>query len=142
MKKVLILILSVIMIFAIGCSRDNKLTYSKTPYASETAIKNGDVVGIHGKQYNTEKLEKFMENVRKGIKDKVRITTYTKEGDAIITDLEFDGKKINYTYDNTRDRFGTPTIEKKKFNADSIYKDDSKYYLKNSPNDILFINIL
>jgi hypothetical protein len=137
MKKVLILMLSVIMIFAIGCRRDNKSAYNKSPYTSETAIKNGDIVDIHGKQYNAEKLEKFIENVQNGTKDKVRITQYTNEGDAIITDLVFDGKNINYTYDNTRDGFGIPTIEKKEFDADSIYKSDSKYYLKNPPSDIL-----
>jgi hypothetical protein len=137
MKKFLIIVFSVIAIFAIGCKRANKPTYNKSPYTSETAIKNGDVVDIHGKQYNAEKLEKFIENVQNVNKDKVRITQYTIEGDAIIIDLVFDGKKINYTYDNTRDDFGIPTIEKKKFNADSIYKSNTKYYLKSSPNDIL-----
>jgi hypothetical protein len=142
MKKFFILMLSVVMIFAIGCSRASNPTYNKSPYTYETAIKNGDVVDFHRDQYNTEKLEKFMENVQNGIKDKVRITGYTIEGGAIITDLEFDGKIIKYTYDNTRDGFGTPTIEKKKFNANSIYKSDSKYYLKSSPNDILIFNML
>jgi hypothetical protein len=137
MKKIVLLMLLVIMAFAIGCSRGSKPTYNTSPYTSETAIKNGDIVDVHGKQYNAEKLEKFVENVQNGIKDKVRITKYTVEGGAIIWDLEFYGKKINCTYDSTRDGFGVPTIEKKKFSADSIYKSGSRYYLKNSPNDIL-----
>ena len=136
MKKVLIIFLSVIMFLGIGCSKVSEPTYNKSPYTTETAIKNGDVVNVQGKQYSFEKLEKFMENVKKGNKDKVRITTYTSEGGAIITDLQYDEKNINYTYDTTRDGMGVPKIDKKKFKGNSIYKSGTKYYLKNSPNDI------
>lgn len=125
------------MLIGIWYSKQRKLTYNKSPYTSETAIKNGDVVNIHRKQYNVEKLEQFVENVKNNKKDKIRITNYTIEGGAIITDLEYDGKNINYKYDNTRDGFGVPTIEKKKFDMDSIYKSGSNYYLKSKPNDIL-----
>ena len=137
MKKFLIIFLSLIMFFGIGCSKESNPTHNKSPYTNETAIKNGDVVNVQGKQYNVEKLDKFIENVKKGNNDKVRITTYTDEGGAMITDLEYDGKKINYTYDTTRDGMGVPKIDKKKFNGDSIYKSGTKYYLKTSPNDIL-----
>ena len=125
MKKVLIIILSLIIFICIGCSKDS--------YTSKTAIKNGDVVDVHGKQYNVEKLDKFIENVKNNNKDKVRITTYTIEGGAIITDLDYDGENINYTNDNTRDNFGKPRIENKKFDSDSFYKSGSNYYL----NEIL-----
>lgn len=137
MKKVLIILICFIMLICMGCSEQSKHTYNTSPYTSETAIKNGDVVDIHGKQYNVEKLENFLENVKNNKKDKIRITGYTTEGGAIITDLEYDGKKINYTYDSTRDGMGVPTIDKKKFNADSIYKSGPNYYLKSKPNDIL-----
>lgn len=137
MKKFIIFMLLVIMIFSLGCNRYSKPIYNKSPYSSEIAISNGDVVNVQGKQHNVEKLDKFIMNVQNGIKDKVRITHYTEEGDALIRDLEFDGEEIKYTFDNTRDVFGVPFIESKKFNADSIYKSDYKYYLKNSSNDIL-----
>ena len=122
----------------INNSKDIKPSSNKDhPYTSETAIKNGDVVNLHGKEYNVEKLEQFMENVKKGVNDKIRITQYTVEGGAIITDLEYDGEKINYTYDTTRDNWGAKKIEKKKLDVDTIYKSGSKYYFKSTPDDIL-----
>jgi len=135
MKKALSIFLSLILIVCTGCSKNIKPTFNNTPYTSETAIKNGDVVRtIDGISHNIERLEKFTENVNKKSKDKIRITWFTTEGGAILTDLDYDGKKINYTYDTTRDGFGARTIEKKKFN--SIYKDGDKYHLKNSSEDI------
>lgn len=137
MKKFFMVLLALIMFFCIGCGKNNRLAYNESPYTSETAVKNGDVVNVQGRQFNAEKLEKFMENVKNNKKDKVRITNYTTEGGAIITDLEYDGHKINYTNDTTRDGMGVPQIVKKKFKSNSIYKSDFKYYLKNSPEDIL-----
>jgi len=125
------------MYIGIGCSKDSKPNYNEAPYTTETAIKNGDVVVVHGKQYNVKRLEKFMENIKNNKNDKVRITAYTIEGGAIVTDLEYDGKKINYIYDSTRDTLGEQKIDKKEFNGDSIYKSGSEYYLKNTPNNIL-----
>jgi len=125
MNKALIIILSLIMFICIGCGKDS--------YTSETAIKNGDVVAVHSQQYNVEKLDKFIENVKNDIKDNVRITRYTIEGGAVITDLNYDGENINYTNDNTRDKFGKQIIENKKFDSDSIYKSGKNYYLRNSP---------
>lgn len=137
MKKIIIIIIPLFILIAAGCSKESKITYNKSPYTSETAINNGDVVNVNGKQYNTSKLEQFVSDVKKGIKSKIRITQYTTEGGAITTDLEFDGKRINYTYDNTRDGMGVPKIEKKKFNSNNLYKKDENYYLKSQPEDIL-----
>jgi hypothetical protein len=143
MKKVLMIILLSTMIFCIGCNKDTKtnlttITYpteTAIPYPLETAMRNGDIVGGRRIQYNVEKLTKFMKNVKGGSKDKIRITKYTTEGGAIITDLDYDGNKIDYTNDTTRDGMGVRKIEKKKFN--SIYKTASSYYLKNPFEDIL-----
>lgn len=44
------------MIVIIGCSKERKPTYNTSPYTSETAINNSDVVDTPGKQYNSEKL--------------------------------------------------------------------------------------
>jgi signal peptidase I len=139
MKKAITIIILSILFITMGCSKESKPTLNKSPYKYETAIKNGDIVGFNGGKYNIKKLDQFMENVKKGKKDRIRITTYTTEGGAIITDLEYDGKNINYTCDNTRDGFGVPIIEKKKFDGDSIYKSGSSYYLKNKPEDIFII---
>lgn len=125
------------MLFGIGCSKAIKPTSKKSPYSFETAIKNGDVVYLFDKEYNVKKLEQFMENVKKDKTDKIRITHYTLEGDAILTDLEYNDEKINYTHDTTRDDFGTKKIDKQILDVDSIYKSGSKYYIKAVPNDIL-----
>ena len=123
------------MIICFGCSKKNKVYFNSAPYTIETAQKNDDVIRTNnGTSYNTEKLDKFLENVKNGTNGKVRITQYTTEGGAILVDLSYDGKKITYTIDTTRDGFGAKTIEKKKFN--SIYKDNSGYHLKNSSEDI------
>jgi hypothetical protein len=122
--------------FGTGCSKENKPTLRESNYTTEMAINNGDAVNIHGKKYNVEKLDNFIKNVEADNKDKIRITTYTVEGDPIITNLEYDGNNIIYTHDTTRDNFGQMKIEKKKFEKSSIYKSGSKYYLKDSPSDI------
>jgi hypothetical protein len=133
--------LTFIMILSIGCSKNGKYNYNPTPYPRETAIKNGDIVYANSGGYNVSKLAEFIENVKKGKNDKIRITCYTTEGGAIITDLAFDGKIIYYTFDNTRDGFGLPMIQKKIFNSDGIYKKDSKYYLNILIHDNILISI-
>jgi hypothetical protein len=137
MKKLLLAFTAIVIVIGMMLIKENIPTYNKAPYTFETAIKNGDIVNMHGKRYNIEKLDKFIENVNKGKKDKIRITNYTIEAGAIITDLDYDGGTINYRYDNTRDAYGSPTIKKMKFRSDSIYKSGSKYFLINEPNDIL-----
>lgn len=137
MKKVMTSFISLAIVAGICFGIFKMHPYNDSPYTVETAVKRGDVVNVHGKQYNAEKLEKFIDNVKSGKKDKIRITTYTIEGDAITTDLEYTGKKIIYVFDNSRDHFGSPIKVKKDFISDSIYKDGSKYYLRNSSEDIL-----
>ena len=75
-------------------------------YKYDTAVKNGDVVmGASGLK-NVKKFHAFIEKVENKQSDKVRITAYSKEGYPIIFDLDFDGKIINCTTDNTRNIFG------------------------------------
>ena len=136
MKKVIIIVISFLLLISIGCIEPIKPTYNRSPYNPEDAIKNGDVVNVQGQEYNAEKLDQFMENIKNNKNDKIRITMYTIEGDPILIDLEYDGKRIFYTYDNTRDGFGSPTIEKKMFSADKLYKLGREYYIKNFPEDI------
>jgi hypothetical protein len=140
MKKAFVIFLSLIIIgILIGMryNSKNSVTSESTPYLPETAIANGDIVKTNGgKQYNVEKLQKFFEHVKNDKKDKVRITRYTTEGGAIIMDLENDGKRINYTFDTTRDGMGERKIVKKKFKSDSLYKSGSLYYLKDRSGDI------
>jgi len=46
---------------------------------------------------NLSELEDFMESVNKGIKDRLRIETSSKEGDPVAMDLLYDGERIIIT---------------------------------------------
>jgi hypothetical protein len=82
----------------IGCSKNK-------PYSSKEAIQKGDVVFLN-KIFNFERFEQFLINVSKNKKDNIRVTGYTDEGDPIFKDLIFDGKEIQYSYDDSKDAFG------------------------------------
>jgi|GEM_PF-3416992 len=77
-------------------------------YLSDLAEKNGDVVNVKGKVANLDKIIKFIEDYesKKSTQgDMVRITNYTTEGDAIITDLIIDSTGMKLIEDTTRDEF-------------------------------------
>lgn len=73
-------------------------------YNFDISKKHGDVVGIYGKAYNIEKLDRFIKSFNNNQKDMVRITVFTTEGDAIIKDLIIDPKNKKIVIDNTRDQ--------------------------------------
>jgi hypothetical protein len=101
MMKVKFLIVFSTILFSIilfGCQQKS--------ITAEEAIRKGDIVDDHGKIGNLGKFKQFIENVKNGVKDKVRITSYTKEGDPIFYNLDYNGKKIKYTYDDSQDRYG------------------------------------
>jgi hypothetical protein len=85
-------------------------------YKSDLALKNGDVVELGDKCYNLEKLEKFLEAF-KGRKpyeeDRIRITGYTKEGDACINELIATNEGVKLITDNTRDKW-TSEVRRKR----------------------------
>jgi hypothetical protein len=139
-KKLFVISLVLIIIIAIvniEYNSNSKTDYNTIPYPSESAIRNGDVVmPSNGRRYNAEKLDQFLENVKSDKKDKIRITRYTTEGGAMIMDLEYDGKRINYTYDTTRDGMGERKITKKKLKIGSVYKGGSIYYIKDNSREI------
>jgi hypothetical protein len=91
----------------LGCQQESESETNnpKKPYSSEEAIENGDVVNRHGEISNLDKFENFIENVESGAKDEIRITMYTTEGDPIFYNLNYDGNKIQYTYDNSQDGY-------------------------------------
>jgi len=89
---------------------------------------------IHGKLKNTEKLNKFISNIEKGIEEResdfIRVTQYTIEGDPINLDIKYvKGEKkedcyYEITRDNTADRFGTKEIKTTKYDYNWIIKRD------------------
>lgn len=113
-------------------------------YTFEMARGNGDVVWTHTEAYNLERIEDFMDNIENGIEDMIRVTAFTKEGDAIVKDLEYDGEVINLTIDSTRDKFSeNPDIEKYEFKRlviEKRYSEDYRgtfieYWLKNDEGE-------
>lgn len=73
-------------------------------YDSEEAIKRGDIV-YQDEVANFERFEKFLSNLSSKNEDSIRVTGYTHEGDPIFQDLQFDGKAIQYIYDNSHDEY-------------------------------------
>ncbi|MDV6377865.1 DUF4362 domain-containing protein [Sporosarcina sp. GW1-11] len=117
MKKVSFLLsISLLLLPLVGCQQKNEIVIEdeigrpKTPYPPEDAIENGDIVNLHGKLSNVQRFETFIENVTHATKDNIRITIYTVEGAPIFYDLQYDGNKLHYTYDDSRDGFGGPDI--------------------------------
>jgi len=85
-------------------------------YYHELAIKNGDVVNFYHKNYNVEKFIEFMaafESKKLNPGDMIRITFYTVEGDAIISDLISTGDGIKLVRDNTRDKYASQANRKR-----------------------------
>jgi hypothetical protein len=78
------------------------------PYTVAEATRHGDVVvgpGVQGVG-NMSALTIFLSNINHHKKASVRITSFTDEGDPIFVDLSFNGQTIEYTYDDSEDRFG------------------------------------
>jgi Domain of unknown function (DUF4362) len=72
-----------------------------------------DIVSMHGDIENLHRFLSFITNVQQGSEDTIRVVSYTEEGDAILHDVEFDGKEIHYILDTRRDGFGPRTIEER-----------------------------
>ncbi|NRD78511.1 DUF4362 domain-containing protein [Bacillus sp. BRMEA1] len=114
-KYLLVMIFGIILLS--GCSLNVGTSKNQEPdskvgtenqkksYQPETAIENGDIVNLHGKISNLDKFKNFIKNVKSGNKDKIRITMYTDEGDPIFYNLNYDSKQIQYTFDNSQDKF-------------------------------------
>lgn len=137
MKSTQFLLINIIFfcMFITACSTE------VSTYESKQAIANGDVVSVHGQITNLDKLEDFIDKVNNGEKDKVTVTTYTIEGDAIIHVLNYNGKNIQYDVDMRRDNYAAKEdrkIEKYKFT--NIGKETNEgityYYLYNNDKTI------
>jgi hypothetical protein len=149
MRNVLIATVLVALIFAFGsCSSPGKNTSKNQAdfklhnngtllkkyetqslpkkYAFEYAKKNGDaVLNLIGEQFNMVKIERFIENVDGKIKDKVRYTSFTDEGDAIIRDLVYDGRDLFLIRDTTKDNYGEKEI--RQYRITKIQHNDKEY---------------
>jgi hypothetical protein len=87
------------------------LTSCNSNYDYNTAVKNGDIVDLHGKVTNVDRLKEFIKNIESKHKDKIRITQFTTEGDPIFYNLDYNGKDIKYKYDNSKDKYGASNVK-------------------------------
>lgn len=77
-----------------------QLQYLPKKYTKEMAIKNHDVVLVEGeKSENTEAINEFIEKTKLGIPALLRIARYLKNGDVIITDVEYKQGENTYSYE-------------------------------------------
>ncbi|WP_370297377.1 DUF4362 domain-containing protein [Rossellomorea marisflavi] len=82
---------------------------SNGAYNSDEAIERGDVVVQNGVE-NPGPFIEFVKNVQDKNEATLRITGYTKEGDPIFHDVEYDGSKFGFSYDDSHDKFGGEDI--------------------------------
>lgn len=107
----------------------------------DNTVGKDEVAVIHGiETTNIERLDEFVKNVKNSRKDKIRLTTYTEEGDPIIHDLDYNGKVLKLTVDNTKDRFSAEedriikTYEYSKISKEKR-TDSTVYYLINADGE-------
>ncbi|WP_121614874.1 DUF4362 domain-containing protein [Virgibacillus halodenitrificans] len=103
-------------------------------------VKEEDVTVNQGEEINNlDEFKTFVENVENGDKDTVRIAKYTTEGDPIFLTLEYNGKDIKYTYDNSQDEYaGSDKGKKSTTCADlesSKIEDGIEYHLSDCSSD-------
>lgn len=78
---------------------------SNGAYNSDEAIERGDVVVQNGVE-NPGPFIEFVKSVQDKNEATLRITGYTKEGDPIFLDLEYDRNKFAFSHDNSHDQYG------------------------------------
>jgi hypothetical protein len=95
-----------------------------------------EVVEVHGRIENLERLDAFVNNVNKDKKDKVRLIRYTIEGDPIYHDLTYTGSQLTVKVDTTEDQYGGGEVNT--YQCKGIKKEESntqtQYIVEECPN--------
>lgn len=81
---------------------------ARIPYGSEQAAQFGDVSSGPSGVTHIEKWTAFLEQVEQQQPASIQVTKFTHEGDPIFHNLDYDGSRIRYAYDNSLDAFGKP----------------------------------
>ncbi|MDF9759482.1 hypothetical protein OKW24_001255 [Peribacillus simplex] len=92
-----------------------------------------DIVSKHDGIENLTRLKDFIQNVSKGKEDKIRVVSYTKEGDPIISDITFNVETLEVTSDTTKDEYGDKTIKTHQCKTIEVIKNENnqdEYVLK------------
>jgi hypothetical protein len=75
-------------------------------YSLEQALAEGVYVNNNGLRiYNQVMADQFYADVYSGGAAFLRVMQYTREGDAVITDIQYDGTIFTVNHDNTRDMY-------------------------------------
>jgi hypothetical protein len=126
--------ISLLCAFMAGCQLDkanseNEPTKSRQPTTHE-------VIDVHGMIENIERLDIFVDNVQSGKKDKIRLIRYTIEGDPIFHDLVYNGSKLIFTLDTTKDKFGQGEVKSNDCQSIQRLESDTetKYVLEGCPD--------
>lgn len=141
MRKIVKISISIVCIITLALTISGAYWFIIHPktYNYDTAVKNGDVVMGASGLANIDKLHSFIKNVENMQPDKIRITAYSKEGYPEIFDLDFDGKLIKCTTDNTRNLYGRD-FTKKHGEYTRITKDENyNYMLEDEAGKSVFI---
>lgn len=77
---------------------------SACSYDSEKAVKNGDVINMHGPVYNFPRFERFLDNIEAKEAASVRIANYTLEGNPTLYNLSFDGSVFDLEIDRSKNK--------------------------------------
>ncbi|MDN4608489.1 DUF4362 domain-containing protein [Sporosarcina highlanderae] len=77
---------------------------SADSYDSEKAVKNGDVINMHGPIYNFARFEEFLDVVKEGNIADVRITNYAIDGNPTLYNLTFDGTVFHLEIDQSKNK--------------------------------------
>jgi hypothetical protein len=130
MKKMFWFLLVFLIIIHIGCG-------TKPKAGNQQTLVNGEVtVNLQGQVFNVEHVDNFFNEVNNGREAKVQIKKFTDEGDPILQLLEFDGKVIKYTFDNSQDKFAGTQRGTRQTIFNTITKEEGQnqilYYLADS----------
>jgi PBP1b-binding outer membrane lipoprotein LpoB len=133
MKKILSVLMMSIIVLS-GCTNSYSLTdqtgissklktvSTKEPkamielsndIAKPVPAHNEDVVWSHKEIRNLHKLDQFMENVNNKVKDEINVRTSSKEGEAIVKNLKYDGEVIQVTVNDVQKKYDRLLIEKR-----------------------------
>lgn len=105
-------VLAIILVFLTACNESNQTAGpTAEPTEENDSELNADVVNMHGGISGLDNMENYFQMVKKQKKGDLRVVSYTIEGDPILTDLAYDGKQIDVTFDYTRDQYGDGKVE-------------------------------
>ncbi|MFD2445076.1 DUF4362 domain-containing protein [Bacillus sp. CGMCC 1.16607] len=99
-KYIYLFIISIFMLSACG----TRSPITKEPVTN--TFKDHEIINVHGNVKNLKRLDQFVKLVSDGVKDSIRITNYTIEGDPIFNEVVYDEKQLTITNDTTEDKFG------------------------------------